>query len=800
MNSRPTLISSGTGGPWDAAAGKPRPVDLLREGNTAWGPRFFWEGRRLFQRSALAPDRVWEVPQVVDTVDPRSPRYNARSAYAKTLRRNGSDWGSVPGGVRPPVAAGTNAPAGSTPYWLWEDREPLREDSKTLCAAELAHDNSSVSCQVCHTSWATSCFGCHLPMRANQRVAANKFEGTLTRNYTTYNPQVVRDDVFQLGMDATYKHHRLAVLRSSSAVLVGSQNANREWIYSQQQTISAGGYSGQAYNPHFPHTTSSVGTTKNCTDCHRSTANDNEAWMTSLLGFGTGTVNFFGRYAYVGCGDGGFAAVAWTERDEPQAAYGSHLQSLAYPDDYAVHVNERKGRLTEAYPHHARDIRDLVLRGEYLYTANGADGFEVFDVANVDQKGFSERVVTAPVSPLGQRLWVRTPDATSVILPTTLGVDPLRQPNPPTEDVPGVGTVYSDNEEQPHSLAYGFVYVTDRKEGLVNVLVGTLLDGDPTNNFLDRPEGVFRFNPDGRLDGLEHGYFAGPERLYLVGRQGFFVVNVVDPAHPKFRGVLSDGLNRPRAIAVQGRYAFVSDADGVKVLDVSDADHPRLAARWPLAHAGRLYAARTYLYVPNGPEGLAIVDIQNPEVPRLVEQFTAEGVLNDVRAVQIGSIAASMYALIADGRNGLRVLQIISPDTVPGAAGFSPRPSPRLIATYPTPRPAVAVGRGLDRDRVVDESGRQTVVFGRRGSRPFNEEEFGLLLRHSDPSTGRPTGPEFRVEDIDRRSDLLQTRAGREVKPTLEFVAEPPLPGIPTLPRERLVRRGRSDGTEGGRP
>jgi hypothetical protein len=73
-------------------------------------------------------------------------------------------------------------------------------------------------------------------MRANQRVANNKFEGAITRNYTPYNPQVVRDDVFQLGIDATYKNHRMAVLRSSSAVVVGSQNANREWVYSQQQT------------------------------------------------------------------------------------------------------------------------------------------------------------------------------------------------------------------------------------------------------------------------------------------------------------------------------------------------------------------------------------------------------------------------------------------------------------------------------------------------------------------------------------------------------------------------------------
>jgi hypothetical protein len=267
-------------------------------------------------------------------------------------------------------------------------------------------------------------------MRANQKMPLDKYEGITTRNFTTYNPQVIRDDVFQLGVDATYKNHRLAILRSSSAVLVSSQNANREWVYSQQQTVSAEGYSGQAFNPHFPHTTSGAGTTKTCTDCHLSQQNDNNAWMAQMLGFGTGTVNFFGRYAYVGEGKDGLDAVVWTERDEPQAALGSHLQKVAYPSDYAQHVEANHGELKEAYHHDGTDILDLALRGEYLYTANGEGGFRVFDVANIDQKGFSERIVTAPVSPLGQRTYVKTKYATSVTLPSTLGIDPLRQHYP----------------------------------------------------------------------------------------------------------------------------------------------------------------------------------------------------------------------------------------------------------------------------------------------------------------------------------------------------------------------------------
>jgi|CZKQ01.1.fsa_nt_gi hypothetical protein len=712
---RPTLVTSGNAGQ----------IDLLHTSNTPFGPRFSWEGNMLWQQSTMSPDVRWEIPQTMDTIDPLSAHYNPKSAYAKTLRRAEDKWG----GVLP-----------ATP----EERR-----------VKLAHDNSAMDCQICHTSWATSCFGCHLPMKANQRVPQNKFEGVTDRNYTTYNPQVVRDDVFMLGIDGTVKKNRMAVIRSSSAVVVSSQNANREWVYSQQQTFSAEGYSGQAFNPHFPHTTSSVGTTKTCTDCHLSKENDNNAWMTQLLGFGTGTVNFFGRYAYVGEGREGLHAVVWTEADEPQAVIGSHLHSIAYPVNYKKHV-DLGGELQEAYEHSGKDIQDIVLRGEYLYTANGPGGFEVFDVANIDQKGFSERIVTSPVSPLGQRTYVHTPYATSVALPSTLALDPARLHIP-------------ENEEQPIDPFYAFVFVSDRVEGLVVVNVATLVNGNPTDNFLNKD---VVFNPDGALSGATFVATAG-HRLYMTTPRGLFVVDVTDPMHPRIAGQLTGNfLKNPRCIAIQFRYGFITDDDGLKVVDLTEPTRPiplpRATVR--LRNAGRLYVARTYAYVANGPEGLAIVDVEDPESPRLDQMFNAGGALNDTRAVQIGSVSASQFALVADGKNGLRVVQLISPDTVPGAQGFSPRPNPKLIATHHTKGEAICVSRGLERDRVVDETGGQTVVFGRRGARPFHLDEMERFYRRAEISDAkdvdvRRKGELYRVEDVTLSGGVLSTKSGTTLTP-----------------------------------
>ena len=176
----------------------------------------------------------------------------------------------------------------------------------------------------------------------------------------------------------------------------------------------------------------------------------------------------------------------------------------------------------------------------------------------------------------------------------------------------------------------------------------------------------------------------------------------------------------PQGIAIQFRYAFVVDRQGLKILDVTALDHPRIvpAATVPLEDGRNVYVARTYAYVAAGKQGMAIVDVENPEKPRLDQFFTGDGKLDDVRDVKIGMVNASAFAFVADGRNGLRVLQLISPEDSPNAYGFSPRPTPKLIATYRTRGPALAISKGVDRDRAADESGNQLAVFGRRGARP----------------------------------------------------------------------------------
>jgi hypothetical protein len=125
--------------------------------------------------------------------------------------------------------------------------------------------------------------------------------------------------------------------------------------------------------------------------------------------------------------------------------------------------------------------------------------------------------------------------------------------------------------------------------------------------------------------------------------------------------------------------------------------------------------------------------IERPEQPRLYMTYTAGGQLNDARDVVISATNASLFAYVADGANGLKVVQLFSPASQPNFDGFSPEPRPELIAWYPTASPALALCRGLERDRGGDETGHQIAVFDRIGSRPFTLDVMNRLYLGAAP-------------------------------------------------------------------
>ncbi|WP_097093012.1 LVIVD repeat-containing protein [Novosphingobium sp. Chol11] len=698
----PTLLTSGPAAP-------PKGTNLALLRNPDGKRRFEWyydaSGRRkLIQRSIVDPTLEWEVSLVKDSVDSTNPHFNAKAARAKLMSRSGAEDGSFAFG--PGVAK-----------------------------ADRAHGDDNMACFTCHLSWTTSCGGCHLPIEANWKTSLHHYDGEETRNFATYNPQVARDEMFQLGKHMTTKGNETAPVRSTSALVLSSTNINRERIYIQQPPVSGIGFSSQAFAPHFPHTVRKT-ETKTCSDCHLSAKDDNNAIMSQLLLLGTNFVNFVGLNAWTGL-EGGFEAIRVTEWDEPQAVIGSYLQKYAYPDYWKLHV-EQNGRelknwvrgkffdkkasgesqAVEEFRNVVKGTRDRVgclqLRGEYMYVAEGKGGFRVYDVASIANKGFSEPILSGPFSKLGHNTGVASKNAACMALPTNQPINPLRS----TKELREI------NQEQPFLPIYSYAAVTDSIEGLIMVNIETMADGEFRNNFLKR---AVTWNPDGVLNGARHIQLAG-QIAYITADAGLVVVDLADPLHPRLAAVRP--MKDARASAIQFRYLWVTDADGLKLFDVTKLTDPVAvpSATVPLRDARRIYLARTYAYVAAKAEGLAIVNITNPLRPSVYAKETFGGQMTDVEDVIVATTNASLFAYVADGRNGMKVIQLTSPASQPNFYGFSPAPRPELIAWARTPTPAVALSKGLDRDRAVDETGGQIAVFGRLGSRPFTRSEMERLF------------------------------------------------------------------------
>ena len=245
---------------------------------------------------------------------------------------------------------------------------------------------------------------------------------------------------------------------------------------------------------------------------------------------------------------------------------------------------------------------------------------------------------------------------------------------------------------------------------------------------------------------------------------GLVVVNIDDPCNPHVVATIGEPhLSKPTEIDFMFRYAFITDAEGMKVVDITFPWRPEVTTSVPMRDARGLVTMRGYVYVAAGIDGIAAINVENPEKPGEVRYYTADGCINDANSAVVGTIYGSAFLYVADGRNGVRIIQILSTAYGSEINGQNPDPHPRLIATYRTKGPAVALSPGVPRDMGGDIDGNQVNVYGRLGSRPFNKEEMKrMYIRNNKLYTvpeKAPDGPPNAPEEVPRQA--RRNAAGR---------------------------------------
>ena len=192
-------------------------------------------------------------------------------------------------------------------------------------------------------------------------------------------------------------------------------------------------------------------------------------------------------HAWVGL-EGGFEAVRVTEWGEPQAVFGSYLQRYAYPDYYKMHVERNHRELVDWTRGETCDgnlsRRDASERRPSATSHRGRTAWRAACSCAASScmwpkaravsapttwrasanKDVSEKILTAPFSPLGQDMHVASKNATCMALPTNQPIDPTRN----TE------AMRKANEEQPFHPIYNYAVITDSEEGLILVNINPL--------------------------------------------------------------------------------------------------------------------------------------------------------------------------------------------------------------------------------------------------------------------------------------------------------------------------------------
>jgi len=193
------------------------------------------------------------------------------------------------------------------------------------------------------------------------------------------------------------------------------------------------------------------------------------------------------------------------------------------------------------------------------------------------------------------------------------------------------------------------MFVADISDPTTPVIISNIVSSTMGgSNFVLSGNYVYTANP----------YFGGTSS----GVGSFQVIDVSDPYNPVFKGniISSPDLHRVNSMAISGNYAYIagnngaaSALSGLKVIDISDPDHPTIVGNLNDAvNLNNLYDIVTdshYIYgVVPGNKTFVVIDISDPTNPVLVATLEDDIKLLNATSVRIFGNYAYVASSVTD--------------------------------------------------------------------------------------------------------------------------------------------------------
>jgi hypothetical protein len=635
---RATLVTSGANGG----------NDLTRAFDLDGRPFFERVDDRVIQRSRVTPGVFWEVPQVADTIDPDSERFDARAQVAHD-------------------AAHLPAPA-----------PPGGHNLGSSFAGEPGHsalETAGLECYSCHTSWVLNCMGCHMNVnlgdRIRRKVGANGavelvagdnevwFNNSNQPAQTNFQLLELMRSPFVLGTNAAADAGRLAPFRSSMELHVSVSDTAGHTLFDNltfttfQDVDGNSGRtgvatSGAAMNQTMPHTVRAR-EVKGCETCHslvdRQGQVRNDHILAETLGLGAGRYPYVGDWA-IATGAGGLELFEY--KQEGQLAGTTPGASSRFP---GVIVNPADRVTANVEP----------LFDGVLFEFAGTDVALVRNFAPAPSGGGSP-----PPPTLRDLALVTATNFTTgalVIADITRRGHPTEASRPPAADaarvfvleLPGIALALA---RLSPDVSDPFVYVAGGAAGLnVVELLGAPTAAAPAARLVTTVS-----LPAGR-EALEV-VLAGD--VAYVGTGGSIeVFDLSDPRAPD-HVASADVPSEVRGLAVGGFTLYAATASGLAAWSILDPLAPVAAAGGgdPTVLAGlngqELFFSGGHVYLAAGEDGVRDIDVTTPAAPvdlgNLAFQIAGEPI--DAVDVVVSQLAGQTWLLVAEPGGGLVGLKL----------------------------------------------------------------------------------------------------------------------------------------------
>lgn len=544
------------------------------------------------------------------------------------------------------------------------------QEGRAFAHIQEAGKPGGLECYSCHSSWQPNCLTCHLKMDVSK-----------PKQEIWWGDDDVEDVFFQLfsytrspfymGRAGDVEGNKISTYRSTMQVHVSiTAGAVGLTLVDNAMLSTKEGLSSMVSNPYFPHTVR-VNETKSCARCHTlelpvngrdAVANDH--MVTEATGQGSGRYMNVGDWALVAT-TAGFQQIDLKKEKE-----GSGIVFPGFDFDSA---NFRKADFLVGNTHDVAMLRGVSFQNgssditDVALVAHDA-GVSMVDVFGRDNVGLPPTEI-ARIDSLGP----------------VLSLDVVDTAASQTKRF----TALSDEE----------ICTLDFTAALEADTVGPVIDADAGSEGDDG--GVADSGVDGFAQGttivgcVPHGKDA-PTRVRLHGRFGVvahsrgisvFVYDDgdrdvdVDIGAPIAEVATFETAQPALDVVTAGRFAYVATGEGgVVVFDIGPVVYPLFDQDTgdalpvdldPVATAltdleqeadSRGVAVQgSRLLVADGKNGLRILDVAVPADPRLQETIqvvTGQAPIDQATAVVVATEPTRTFALIADGAHGIRAVNI----------------------------------------------------------------------------------------------------------------------------------------------